>query len=793
MTVADIHPSIAELASFTLGMLDDDGLAAVERHVADCPTCQELAADSAGDDLVEMVRRIHAQTTRGTDTVAQTQTPGPVPADPANGTEVFHAVPQELARHERYRIVRLLGEGGMGSVYEAEHRVMQRPVAVKVIKSALTSRPAAVERFRREVRAAARLVHPNIVTTYDAEDAGNTLFLVMEYVEGISLARLIGEKGPLPVAVACDYVRQAALGLQHAHERGMVHRDVKPDNLILSASPVASTAGVVKVLDFGLAALLAERGDGLTETNVVMGTPDYMAPEQAEDSGRADIRADVYSLGCTFYYLLTGKVPYPGTTSLQKILAHREQPVPDIRRTRPEVPAGLARVLERMIVKKPEDRYQTPGQVAAALAPFTHSANLAPKRRSLLAAIAGALFAVIVVATGVVYRVQTDTGELIITTESDDVDVIIKERGNTVRIVDTKSDKEIALTLRSGVYELELKGAPNGLKLSLERATLTRGETVLAKVERVLKVPGPTDSADVKLVQPLHRFPFTDGDRFYSVDVTQDGRYVLAGRGGVNRVRVWDMHTGKLFRELDGTFACFTPDGNSVIATSKNALNVYDLPTGKRVRRFGPPDLCHNIVLAPDGTRLHTVTPTHHEIYDWATGTQLCQIPWRENGEAFLTHDGRYLLLQPDHKPPFRVVDCATGKDVDALQQLRDVPYLRSISSDGNRLLCYSDGGCRIFDAATGKAVADFAGYGLWAKLSGDGRLLLNSTNRRNESGVWDVDSGRLLARLQFLETFAGIYDRRVSRDNRYAVFAGPGDFVYVFRLPDTVPAKPKP
>src|SRR5262249_46359196 len=159
-------------------------------------------------------------------------------------SEVPDRVPPELNRHERYRLVRLLGAGGMGTVYEAEHIAMQRAVALKVLNPASMSRAGAVERFRREVRAAARLSHPNIVSTYDAEDAGATHFLVMEYVDGISLRRLVKEHGPLPVAEACAYIRQAALGLQHAHERGMVHRDVKPDNLILTTPLAPGGRGV---------------------------------------------------------------------------------------------------------------------------------------------------------------------------------------------------------------------------------------------------------------------------------------------------------------------------------------------------------------------------------------------------------------------------------------------------------------------------------------------------------------------------------------------------------------------
>src|SRR5262249_48397369 len=219
------------------------------------------------DRLVGLLRTAHAAAAEGRkdDTLRDAATQPPASADDftASPDTAFPATeaaadeaPEALACHGRYRVVRLLGQGGMGAVYEAEHRVMQRPVALKVINRAFTASPAAVERFRREVRAASKLSHPNVVTAFDAETAaGGTHFLVMEFVAGSTLARLVKQRGPLPVAEACDYVRQAALGLQHAHERGMVHRDVKPENLILTHD------GCVKVLDFGLAALSAEGGE----------------------------------------------------------------------------------------------------------------------------------------------------------------------------------------------------------------------------------------------------------------------------------------------------------------------------------------------------------------------------------------------------------------------------------------------------------------------------------------------------------------------------------------------------
>ncbi len=195
-----------------------------------------------------------------------------------------------MARHPKYLILRELGRGGMGVVYQARHREMDRQVVIKVINRSLLDRPDSLERFRREIRAAAQLSHPNIVTAYDAEQAGELHMLVMEFVPGRNLTEVVRLKGPLPISVACHFARQVAWGLQHAYERNLVHRDIKPQNLMLTPQ------GRVKILDFGLAKHVREerRSTALTSENAYLGTPDYCAPEQATDAGKADIRADLY-------------------------------------------------------------------------------------------------------------------------------------------------------------------------------------------------------------------------------------------------------------------------------------------------------------------------------------------------------------------------------------------------------------------------------------------------------------------------------------------------------------------
>ncbi|OAI39233.1 hypothetical protein AYO40_01295 [Planctomycetaceae bacterium SCGC AG-212-D15] len=277
-----------------------------------------------------------------------------------------------------YEVLTELGRGGMGAVFKARHRRMNRLVALKVIDREFLSNPDSVRRFYREVEAAAQLSHPNIVIAYDAGQCEDNHYLAMEYVDGVDLERLVGQAGPLRIGTACDYVRQAALGLQHAHERGLVHRDIKPSNLIVTsakkadesaANPSPSADAVVKILDMGLA-LLGEtklQDSSLTKEGHIVGTADYMAPEHWQNAHTVDIRSDLYSLGCTFFFLLTGKVPYPAPEPMEKMLKHYLDPVPAVEEIRSEVPDKVAGVVRRLMAKRPEERYQTPAEVAELL------------------------------------------------------------------------------------------------------------------------------------------------------------------------------------------------------------------------------------------------------------------------------------------------------------------------------------------------------------------------------------------------------------------------------------------
>ena len=377
---AAIHPTDQILQAYGLGKLDDASAESVNKHLESCATCQSRVAEMSSDSFLGRLRGAQRRMDESApewahSSVSRADRGSSVVA----GLPAGDTMPPGLADHPDYEVIKELGRGGMGVVYLAHNRLMGRNEVLKVMSRHMMDRPGLLARFLAEIRAVARLQHPNIVTAYSAFRLGESIVFAMEYVEGLDLARMVKSKGPLPVAHASYFVSQAAQGMQHAHGQGMVHRDIKPGNLMLSHK---ESRAVVKVLDFGLAKATREEpvDGGLTDPGQALGTPDYMAPEQIRDAQKADVRADIYSLGCTLYYLLSGGPPFRAESLYDLYQAHHSMDAKHLNFVRPDVPSELAAVVAKMMAKEPGRRFQTPSEVAQALAPFFKkaSANVGP-------------------------------------------------------------------------------------------------------------------------------------------------------------------------------------------------------------------------------------------------------------------------------------------------------------------------------------------------------------------------------------------------------------------------------
>ena len=437
-------PTLAELKTFATGQLNEEQAEVVTAHIEECPACQEGidTLTPQPDSLINALRgaaKISSDETPQLDDLMQAAIAGetlatendrtrqPATSDTVNLEDFIAGVHlsgllneaevddwlSELApadartfakalvkrhrltrfqaqallqgRHQHlvlgnYELLEPLGEGGMGRVFKARHRQLRRIVCLKVLQAVNRRTPQLVERFRREAKTVAALAHPNIIVAHDADDADGVPYLAMEFIEGKDLARHVELHGRFSPVDAVQIVLQAARALEYAHGQGVVHRDVKPSNLLLASEAKDSSGAVplVKVLDLGLArfdSLLSDNPDGLTHTSmtstgVVMGTVDYMSPEQAMNSCKADQRSDIYSLGCTLYHLLTGRAMYSGETVMEKLVAHREQPIPSLIDAGAEVPASLDLIFQTMVKKDPGERYQTMGEVVEDLERF---------------------------------------------------------------------------------------------------------------------------------------------------------------------------------------------------------------------------------------------------------------------------------------------------------------------------------------------------------------------------------------------------------------------------------------
>ena len=544
-----------ELLSFALGRLPDTLAEQVESHIDLCATCEETVAilDDATDSFLRELREIRQQ---------EGEEPA-LPAECAAALDQLRQVdlaqldslasadetPMEELVLRDYELLEPLGIGGMGAVFRARHLRLEKLVAVKLLPERRMQDQAAVARFRREMRLIGQLNHPSIVSATDAGEAEGRHFLVMELVPGTDLGRLIRQTGPLPVADACELVRLAAIGMQHAHQRGIVHRDLKPSNLMLT------TDGRLKILDLGLALLASQEGtvDELTTMGQLMGTLDYMAPEQFGDSHTVDYRVDVYSLAATLYKLIAGVAPYSGDayrTPLQKLRGlATEDPISIGDRTR-DLDSSLQALIHHGLHRDPQQRIASMQEFAEKLEPYCQGADLPAlwqqrseklqalssdtaksrvHRRSMvtendrrqtvpaaspsvkktgfgwrgywgLAVSLGGLALL-----GVILFLKTNHGTLKIESPRDDLQLQVLRQGQVHKNL-LVSKGENAWSLGLGEYEVKFMDPVDDLTIENGKFTLRRGDEHLATIWATLKAQAAAatdlDAADV-VWQPL--------------------------------------------------------------------------------------------------------------------------------------------------------------------------------------------------------------------------------------------------------------------------------------------------
>jgi len=710
----DTHPTFDQLAAFDQGRLMEADWSEVERHLADCTSCCAVLETAPGDSLVTLVQSaLRAGTDKPTQEYRKADTAAALL--PASAE-----VPAELAAHPRYRVQRCLGAGGMGAVFLAEHLLMERPVALKVIHRHLLDRPEAVERFRREVKAAARLSHPNIVTAYDAEEAGGVHFLVMEYVEGATLDKVIRERGRLPVADACDWIRQAALGLQHAHERGMVHRDIKPGNLLVRLQisdcrlqierPATKADGlfeqsaisnlqsaIVKIADFGLSRLTDLAA--LTPSGAIMGTPDYIAPEQALTPQTADIRADIYSLGCTLYHLLTGRTPFPDGTALQKLILHQERKPIALKALRPDVPEGLVAVVERMLAKEPAKRYQTPAEVALTLTPFVGRSEGEARECAKPQAVGRIwpLWGNVVIATLI-------AGALL-------VNHVVLPWFEQPR-VSQNSLKQIAVAIPQAptwqVGALEGIGTPiNRLVVSGDCRRLLTGDK-----------KGAFKLWKLDDLREIATFPGHEGGTLGMVFSADNKRVLTGGIDGM--VRLWDLQERKAIKAIPGhqswvRAVAFSPDEKLAVSAGNDGFVIlWDLVKGDEKKRMaGHEAPIGGVAVSPDGKL--AVTAGFDEtvrLWDLERGEAAGVLTGHKGNVAIavFTHKGDR-VISGGADGTLRVWSVARKIEVALLHKHSAGISHVAVSPDDRFILAAQDDKLRLWDLNSAKEIAVFRGH----------------------------------------------------------------------------------
>ena len=730
---SSLHPDDRTLSDYGLGKLDDELAGTVDAHLEGCPDCRQRVAGLTSDSFLGRFREVHKPSARSIPggsldggTLGFLQGKAPLPPPSAD------TLPPGLADHPDYEIKRELGRGGMGVVYLAHNTMMGRDEVLKVMGRQFMERPSVLERFQREIRAVAKLRHPNIVAAYSAFHIEGGLVFSMEYVEGLDLSRLVKAKGPLPVTHATYFVHQAALGLQHAHEKGMVHRDIKPHNLMLTHD---GKARVVKVLDFGLAKATREQkvDSGLTSEGQALGTPDYIAPEQILNAQEADIRADLYSLGATLFYLLTGRPPFQASSLYDLYQAHISRDVEPLNLLRPEVPAELAALVAKLMAKDPARRFQTPGEVAQALMPFFKKGNVAFKGPDADVSQTGQMTTSRLVARGVSTPTQpaTEAGVPVLRPQkAAEPDVPEDRWKGLIDFRETERSAEGAKLER--VASAGLSRRPPWMRWPAIAAASLFGVIALGIIITITFDRGRTKITLETTPRPALVPPQDDVDKGHSKTTlettgTSDGDH----KSAIGRPAKDDT------------------------AESKKAAETNPWPGALPLAGQKFPPRSRLLAMSRDCRRVAVVDDTDHNqlrIFEASNASKVVEI---EVGRSYVwdadfSPDGKYLASHD--KDHYKIWDAETGEEV---RRLSESGIRVVFSPDGKRLaLAQPQGTVQILDAATGEKLFTLGNHSNWTwcvAFSPDGKWLASGSGAGNgqkggsvsgELKLWDLETG---------------------------------------------------
>jgi eukaryotic-like serine/threonine-protein kinase len=733
-----------------------------------------------GDAVVELVRKSEL----ADDDVLNTflQRSGPLPPSAADTASAmveagiltrFQAGAILQGKHRgfrlgHYKILDKIGTGGMGQVFLAEHVRMKRLVALKVLPGRKALDRTNVERFYREARAVAALDHPNIVRAHDVACDKNTYYLVLEYIEGESLEqKRAAAGGRLPMNEACACVVQAAAGLQHAHEKGLAHRDIKPGNLLVDGE------GVVKILDMGLARFFENEEDKLThrmDPGGVMGTADYVSPEQLIDSSRADHRADIYSLGATLYHLVTGQPPFSGTTTA-KLVAHQLQSVPPAHAIRKGLPEALSAVIARMMAKDPDDRYQSAAEVVEALMPFVDDSHDGSGMSARLPPIAAA-------------AVAQSTANL-------------GGSAGRARAV-ARQKRQLLIGVAAAVAVLVVAVAVAALRDKDPQNPRGGGGSDVAPQPDVLRKLYALDVGKTNVEAAL----FTPGDA------------QLITSGSDKLVRVWDAKTGEPVRSMEGHAGnvralSLLPGGKRLLSASHDrTLKLWEVATGKCLKTYeGHAAQVVGVAALPDGRRfLSSAADGTIWLWDVETREVLNRYP-RAPLPVYglvVTSDGRRAVAgmwdakrnsaksgEAAKLTPVAVwvFEVESGKELMRRRTESSVSHVR-MSPDDRLAVFGTAEGVMVWDIdADGfRAFTGVSRRVTCATFTRDGRHVL-ATGYANSLHIWDAVSGTLVAGESGLP--AQGYLVSTSHDGTTIAVVGAEGGAVVWKLPSSlVPAR---